>query len=82
MRAVLEKLLLDYRYALKPNFLRLKKPTAIKPNPTRASNGSGEAVWGSFSALLSDDAIAAGAELWSAEVVTGAGAELWSAVGA
>jgi hypothetical protein len=29
-------------------FLRLKKPAAKEPNPSKPSNGSGEAVWGSF----------------------------------
>jgi hypothetical protein len=29
-------------------FLRLKKPAAIDPNPSRLNSGSGEAVCGSF----------------------------------
>ena len=29
-------------------FLRPKKPAAKEPNPNKPSNGSGEAVWGSF----------------------------------
>ena len=29
-------------------FLRPKKPAAKEPNPSKPSNGSGEAVWGSF----------------------------------
>ena len=28
--------------------MRLKKPAAKEPNPSKPSNGSGEAVWGSF----------------------------------
>jgi hypothetical protein len=61
-------------------FLRPKKPAAKEPNPSKPSNGSGEAVWGSFwpaSAFWS----AAGA--WSAAVallsVEGA---VWSAAAA
>jgi hypothetical protein len=29
-------------------FLRPRKPAAKDPNPSKPSNGSGEAVWGSF----------------------------------
>ena len=29
-------------------FLRPRKPAAKEPNPNKPSNGSGEAVWGSF----------------------------------
>jgi hypothetical protein len=52
--------------------LRLKKPAAMEPTPSRPNSGRGEAVWGSFSpeALLSSAEatveFAAGAALWSA----------------
>jgi hypothetical protein len=41
-------------------FLRLKKPAATEPNPSRPNKGNGEAVWGSFcpeAALLSAEAM-------------------------
>ena len=41
-------------------FLRPKRPAAKEPNPSRPSNGSGEAVWGSFWPALAF-------ALWSAE---------------
>jgi hypothetical protein len=45
-------------------FLRLIKPAAIEPNPSRPSNGSGDAVCGSFWPAFA---------LWSAAVA------FWSA---
>lgn len=75
-------------------FLRPKKPAAKEPNPSKPSNGSGEAVWGSFwpaSALLAfafwsaAGAWSAAVEflsvevaLWSAAAALLAGAAFWS----
>ena len=74
-------------------FLRPKKPAAQEPNPNKPSNGSGEAVWGSFwpefaFALWSAaEALSAAVEflsvevaLWSAAVVLLEGVALWSLV--
>ena len=74
--------------------MRPKKPAAKEPNPSKPSNGSGEAVWGSFwpefaFALWSAaEALSAAVEflsvevaLWSAAVVLLAeGVALWSLV--
>jgi hypothetical protein len=63
-------------------FLRLKKPAAIEPKPSRPNNGRGEAVWGSFcpeAALSSAEAtvvLAAGAALSAVALL--AGAAFWS----
>jgi hypothetical protein len=75
-------------------FLRPKKPAAKEPNPSKPSNGSGEAVWGSFwpaSALFAFafwsaagvwsalvEFLSAEVAFWSAAVLL-EGAALWSA---
>jgi len=74
-------------------FLRLKKPAAMDPNPSRPSSGSGEAVWGSFwpafafwsaAAVLSAAvaflslSLSAEVALWSAAAALLAGAAFWS----
>jgi hypothetical protein len=71
-------------------FLRLKKPAAMDPNPSKPSSGSGEAVWGSFwpaFAFWSAAAVLSAAveflslsevALWSAAVALLAGAVFWS----
>jgi hypothetical protein len=74
-------------------FLRLKKPAAMDPNPSKPSSGSGEAVWGSFwpafafwspvavlSAAVAFFSLSLSAEvaLWSAAVAPLAGAAFWS----
>jgi hypothetical protein len=67
-------------------FLRLKKPAAMDPNPSKPSSGSGEAVWGSFwpafafwsaavvSAAVAFLSLSAEVALWSAAVALLAGA--------
>jgi hypothetical protein len=73
-------------------FLRLKKPAAMDPNPSKPSSGSGEAVWGSFwpafafwsaaavlSAAVEFLSLSAEVALWSAAVALLAGAAFWSA---
>jgi hypothetical protein len=72
-------------------FLRLKKPAAMEPNPSKPSSGSGEAVWGSFwpafafwsaaavlSAAVEFLSLSAEVALWSAAVALLAGAAFWS----
>ena len=72
-------------------FLRLKKPAAMDPNPSKPSSGSGEAVWGSFwpafafwsaaavlSAAVEFLSLSAEVALWSAAVALLAGAAFWS----
>jgi hypothetical protein len=72
-------------------FLRLKKPAAMDPNPSKPSSGSGEAVWGSFwpafafwsaaavlSAAVEFLSLSAEVALWSAAVALLAGAVFWS----
>jgi hypothetical protein len=72
-------------------FLRLIKPAAMEPNPSRPSSGSGEAVWGSFcpafafwsaaavlSAAVEFLSLSAEVALWSAAVALLAGAAFWS----
>jgi hypothetical protein len=60
-------------------FLRPKKPAAKEPNPSKPSNGSGEAVWGSFwpefafAFWSAAEALSAAVEFLSVEVA------LWSA---
>jgi hypothetical protein len=71
--------------------LRLKKPAAIDPNPSKPSRGSGEAVWGSFwpafafwsaaavlSAAVAFLSLSAEVALWSAAAALLAGAAFWS----
>jgi hypothetical protein len=73
-------------------FLRLKKPAAMDPTPSKPSSGSGEAVWGSFwpafafwsaaavlSAAVEFLSLSAEVALWSAAVALLAGAAFWSA---
>jgi hypothetical protein len=71
-------------------FLRPRKPAAKEPNPNRPSNGSGEAVWGSFwpaSAVWSATGALSAAvaflsvevAFWSAAAALLAGAAFWSA---
>jgi len=72
-------------------FLRLKKPAAMDPNPSKPSSGSGEAVWGSFwpafafwspaavlSAAVAFLSLSVEVALWSAAVALLAGAAFWS----
>jgi hypothetical protein len=72
-------------------FLRLKKPAAMDPTPSKPSSGSGEAVWGSFwpafafwsaaavlSAAVEFLSLSAEVALWSAAVALLAGAAFWS----
>jgi hypothetical protein len=72
-------------------FLRLKKPAAMDPSPSKPSSGSGEAVWGSFwpafafwsaaavlSAAVEFLSLSAEVALWSAAVALLAGAAFWS----
>ena len=74
-------------------FLRPKKPAAKEPNPSKPSNGSGEAVWGSFwpefalAFWSAAEVLSAAVEflsvevaLWSAAVVLLEGVALWSVV--
>jgi hypothetical protein len=67
-------------------FLRLKKPAAKEPNPSKPSNGSGEAVWGSFCpASAFAFALWSAAGAWSAAVAFLSLSEdvaLWSAAAA
>jgi hypothetical protein len=73
-------------------FLRPKKPAAKEPNPSKPSNGSGEAVWGSFwpasafafwsaagawSAAVEFLSLSEEVALWSAAALL-AGAAFWS----
>jgi len=72
-------------------FLRPKKPAAKEPNPNKPSNGSGEAVWGSFwpasafwsaagalSAAVAFLSLSVEVALWSAAAALLAGAAFWS----
>lgn len=70
-------------------FLRPKKPAAKEPNPSKPSNGSGEAVWGSFcpafafwsaACVLSAavEFLSAEVAFWSAAAALLAGAAFWS----
>jgi hypothetical protein len=65
-------------------FLRLIKPAAMDPNPSKPSSGSGEAVWGSFSpafAFWSPVAVlSAAVALLSLSLSLSAEVALWSAV--
>jgi hypothetical protein len=63
-------------------FLRPKKPAAKEPNPSKPSNGSGEAVWGSFwpASALFAFAFWSAAGVWSALVeFLSAEVAFWSA---
>ena len=51
--------------------MRPKRPAAKEPNPSRPSNGSGEAVWGSFWPAFAF-------ALWSAAAVLSAAVEFLS----
>jgi len=61
--------------------LRPRKPAAKEPNPSKPSNGSGEAVWGSFwpefafAFWSAAEALSAAVEFLSAELEVA----LWSA---
>jgi hypothetical protein len=67
-------------------FLRPKKPAAKEPNPSKPSNGSGEAVWGSFwPASAFAFALWSAAGAWSAAVAflsLSVEVALWSAAAA
>jgi len=72
-------------------FLRPRMPAAKEPNPSKPSNGSGEAVWGSFwpafafwspaavlSAAVAFLSLSAEVAFWSAAAALLAGAAFWS----
>jgi hypothetical protein len=70
-------------------FLRPRKPAAKEPNPSKPSNGSGEAVWGNFSPAFAFwsaawvlsaavEFLSAEVALWSAAVALLEGVAFWS----